>query len=385
MLKKKIVFVQSYELFPDFRVLNEIELLIHEKVEIHVILWQRSIDGINISDYKNVIIHRIKVQAKHGMSAKESITLLPRFMLKVIGYLRIIKPSLIIAHNFDSMFPSAIYSIINSSKIIYVSREPTHMVFRQKLDNRLVERVGYFLDLMVAKVSSLTITVTPQLMKMYGNMGIKSLFVPNSPTKSFYESVTKKKNSNEVIIGFIGTIRYDVGIKSIWNAIMYLNNNQSRRFKLFLCGMPNGGFEIEIEKMKNESPDSIIIKNPVNNDKVPDLYNGIDMICIFPTAKGQFKQYGLSVKLFEALAMRTPVIISSVAENYDFIKEIDCCILSKKEPKEISEKIQYILSNQIKIEKMVNNGYHFIANNFNWENHSNHYKKFVYKSLNIKK
>ena len=82
-MKKKIVFIQSYERFPDFRIYREVEIFKGFDVDIHVIVWQRTDDGKYIDDNTDVDLHIIKILSEHGMSGLQHLKYQPIFYKKV--------------------------------------------------------------------------------------------------------------------------------------------------------------------------------------------------------------------------------------------------------------------------------------------------------------
>ena len=251
---KKIVIIQSYELFPDFRVYRELALLRKFNADVHIIVWQRSSDGNLIGSFPDTTVHKVVVPAVHGMGAMDHFNKQPAFFKKVFRILKDISPDLIIAHNFDSMLPAAAYRMITRVAVLYVSREPYHKVFRIKTRSILGEWIGWFLDCLLGHIASRVITVTPLMMKMYKNMGVKAVWIPNSPTKDFFENPINKNARNYITVGFVGNLRPDCGIEEMYKAIIHINSSSHKKYHLFLCGLPLAGFENTLAKMQHENP-----------------------------------------------------------------------------------------------------------------------------------
>lgn len=75
---------------------------------------------------------------------------------------------------------------------------------------------------------------------------------------------------------------------------------------------------------------------------------------------------GLQNKLLEAMAMKKPCITSRLANNAINAPENDC-ILVASTPEEYAQHIISLLDNKEKAAKLVENGYNFVIQNYNWE------------------
>jgi glycosyltransferase involved in cell wall biosynthesis len=382
-MKKKIVFIQSYERFPDFRIYREVEIFKGFDVDIHVIVWQRTDDGKYIDDNTDVDLHIIKILSEHGMSGLQHLKYQPIFYKKVYALLKEIKPDLIVAHNFDTMVPSALYKLVKTVPVIYVSREPFNKVFRIKFKSVVGEWVGWLLDAILAHIASVVFAVTPKMMRMYQHMVVKAQFIPNAPLEIFYKEALEKTKRNEIVLGFIGNIRESLSIKMVWKAIQILNKKDKIRFKLLLCGVVLSGMEEVINEMQREDCDSLQLIAPVTPDKVAVLYKDVDIAFILPEGSNvKFKGYGVHVKLYESLATGTPAIINKFGENAKLLENTDCVIvLDEMKMDNLVEGIELLAADAKKRVQMGKLGKEFIKSKFNWNLFKDEYQKTVEKLL----
>jgi glycosyltransferase involved in cell wall biosynthesis len=315
------------------------------------------------------------------MPAMAHLKMQPKFFLSAYELLNAIRPDLIIAHNFESMAPSALYRLKTSTPVLYVSREPYHKVFRLKRGHIIFEVIGWVLDGILAHLASKVITVTPRMVKMYKSMGVKAVLIPNCPTDSFLRRKLPKTTRDYINIGFIGNLRPDCGIEQMWEAIKTLNNGDLR-YRLFLCGVPLGGMESVLEKMKKERAEAITIMRPVHPSRVPSIYAQIDIAFHLAMPNVKRRKYGLTTKIYEAFATGTPAIISSSGENLSLIGDINAALVIKDFTfKEIAEKVKCLGENEQLRKQMGESGRRFIETKFNWDIFSEHYKKMLEQLL----
>lgn len=320
--KKKAVILQAHENFPDFRSARQIKLLDQQGYEIHAIVWNRS--GIRkfIDEATVANLHTIDLPCEHGLGARELFNLMPRFWLRVIAKLFRLTPYVIIANNLDTAIPSCVFSFFGRAKVIFDSREPYHAVFRQKINNKFFERLGWRLDQLVAKMCTHVIAVTPKMMDMYKQMGVTATFIPNAPKQSFFRSKKAYKKRGHIVVGFIGNLRADAGVLRMAKQLALYNAKSNQKFTFVLAGLQLSNFESDFVEIENLLKSKVSYKGLLNPSKISNLYDEIDITFQLPETNNlKFADYGLNVKIYEALASGVPVILSRTGENYDFLGE----------------------------------------------------------------
>lgn len=374
----RVVLIQSYELFPDSRLSRELDLLTAAGHEITVILWQRSVDGAYIKHYSGVAVEKIVIPALRTLGGWQHFKLQPQFHCQIYQKLKKLRPDLIIAHNLETVPPAVFYRLRFGTPVIYVAREVYTKVFHLKLKTILGEPIGWLVEAVLAHLCSAVITVTPRLVKHYRTMGVNAVWVPNAPARRFLEADTQKSLRDEITVGFIGNLRPNCGIEDMWRALRLLNNQGKTRYRLFLCGLTLGGFEKVIEQMVVEAPENIMVRSTILPEEVPALYQNIDIAFQLLHPVPGYKGYSLSVKIYEALAMETPVIICNMAEDPDFLADTGTCIIIHSHaPEEIAEAVRRLGENPELRLRMGKAGREFIKAKFNWDLFSDHYLAVV--------
>ena len=94
---------------------------------------------------------------------------------------------------------------------------------------------------------------------------------------------------------------------------------------------------------------------------------------------------GLQNKILQAMAMKIPCIVSSLANNA--VQAPENCVLTvcseKSSPEEYVEKIVYLLNNKKTADEMAVNAYHFVRENFCWEKAGNLIENIFQRQLAV--
>jgi glycosyltransferase involved in cell wall biosynthesis len=76
----------------------------------------------------------------------------------------------------------------------------------------------------------------------------------------------------------------------------------------------------------------------------------------------------MPTKLFEYMQHKLPVIISNIKSFKKFISKYQCGLLcDPTNPKDIANKIDYLIENKSRAIKMGKNGYKAVLKEFNWQ------------------
>lgn len=381
MQEPKAVFVQSYGLFPDFRLDREITEILALGAEVHAVVWQRS-ESDPIRNVPGVRIHKIRLAGRHGMNALQLLLILPRFFIAVFIALREIGPQLIIAHNLDAAVPSVAYRLVSRNvRLIYVSREPYHKVFRVKTGIFLAEWFGWLLDACVAHLSSVVFAVTPAMLRMYRSMGVEPIWMPNAPIREYLDVTRKQPEEGCLVVGFVGNLRRDCGIEEMYEAVKIASAKSGLYYRLLLCGMPLGDMPGYISKISSETPQLVQVLPPVPPAKLPEIYSGIDIAFQFPYPNAKYGKYGLNVKIYEAMAAGIPVIMNNVSENLGFLGDSESYLLvGTRNPVEIAHQLLLLKDKGLR-SRVGEKGRAFVKERFNWDLFKGQYRSIASELL----
>lgn len=377
---KNAVIIQAHENFPDFRSLRQVNILINENFDVHSIVWNRSGNKKYINQDIKCNVHPIQLKCDHGLRAAQLFLLLPLFWLRVTYTLFLIKPSVIIANNLDTAVPSVIFSFFSRTKVIFDSREPYHAVFQEKTKSKIFEWLGWKLDQIVAKNSTFVIAVTPNMIKMYEQMNVKAHFIPNAPTRDFFQKTKNHKASTNLTIAFIGNLRANTGITKIADVVANFNKSSDFKIKLLLVGLCLSNFREDLLNIKKQLNRQLIHLDFINPSDVPALYQSVDLTFQLPEINRKYKRYGLNVKIYESLASGVPVISNFDGENYNFLQDGNG-VSWVKSKKDLIKAIDKLKEPKIR-NKFGAAGQQFIENNnYFWDYYETLYRRLISEKL----
>lgn len=376
-MNKKAAIIQDYGLFPDFRVQRQINLLQNLKYNIDAIVWRRN-DKDVLLHTKNIKAHTIYIKTKYGLSFLSLMMLLPRFWFKAYHLLRNIDPHIIICNNFPSLIPSLIYKLMKGGVIVYESREPSHKIAFIKTKSKIIENVVFLIEKMLVRWVDRIVTVTPNMVKMYAKMGYSANYFPNAPTADFITSPFFKPDNSGITVGFIGNIRPNLGINLVWNLVKSINSERgSNDIKLLLCGPILSDMEKAIKNMAEEFSEQIEVLEPVDANRIPEIYKRVDITFVLPENNEKFSQYLISVKLFESLAAGVSVIASDIGENRDILGNNSSVMWVSKDYHSVREAFKKLIDDpELRLQNGIL-GSAFIKEHFNWEMYEHKYKQML--------
>lgn len=188
----------------------------------------------------------------------------------------------------------------------------------------------------------------------------------NFPSKKFYDSfnVKKKLAERDFIIGYVGAFTRAKGVYNLALAIKSLIVNNPQLKVLFVGNWQNSeppflGKEI---RQMFKGYDNVIFTGPVPHEKVAHYLNEMRLL-VLPSYSEGFPHV-----MLEAMACGTPVLATPVGAIPNVIKDGETSFLLKSnDPRHMAEKIVELLNRPELLEKISNNSYKFIRENFSYE------------------
>ncbi len=173
--------------------------------------------------------------------------------------------------------------------------------------------------------------------------------IPNAINLDEYHNATAKQYKSEnIIIGYIGRLAFNKGIKETIQALAILRNNGTKNLKLKIAG--SGPYEDELRKLVvSESVESLVeFVGPIFAEDKLQFLNEIDLF-VFPT----FHCEGLPYTVLESLASGTPMITTRVGGISDVIQNnIHGVFVEPHNPSEVADKIEELINNKDKLKQM---------------------------------
>jgi len=253
-------------------------------------------------------------------------------------------------------------------KVIYDVHEdvPQDILTKDWIRSYIVKRIVSFFFKGFENLSCIffngIIAATPDIAKKFPSQ--KTITLRNFPT---LELIDKAKpidvNKHRAIVIYAGGLIKIRGIKEIIQAMEFVGN----RAELWLLGKwESEEFKQECESLKGWRYTKYLGLKPLEKVYSYMIVADIGISILYPV-----KNYvtSLPVKAFEYMACSLPMIMS----NFPYWKEIfrECAMFANPyDPKEIAEKILYVLNNPDKAKELGNNGRRLVEEKYSWEKES---------------
>ncbi|MBM3184709.1 MAG: glycosyltransferase [Bacteroidetes bacterium] len=176
-------------------------------------------------------------------------------------------------------------------------------------------------------------------------------------TREFYSL-----NDNQIAVAIIGRLAPIKNHKLFLDSIEIVNRQTTKKPVFFIVGDGETRKEIElqIEKIKTNQPIDIRLTSWIQDIKTFNA--GMDIICL--TSNNE----GTPVSLIEAQACNIPVISTDVGGVKDIIKENETgFVVPKNNPEKFGKKLLDLIEDEKKREKMSQNGWSFVKDNFHYQ------------------
>ncbi len=380
-MTKKATILQSYGLFPDFRVQRQIELLKSLDLDLHAINWKRQ-DSDKIFPVSGVQLNTVVIDSKYGLSSLELMKRLPDFWKRSYRILKEIQPDLLVCNNFDTLVPALLYKMRKGGVVVYESREPYHKVVYMKTKNKLAEYFFWVIEMFLVWGVNHTVTVTPNMVAMYKKMRCKPHFFPNAPTPKFIEDSYPELPDPIATIGFVGNIRPGFSIEMIWKIVKDINSEAGEiKLKLLMCGPQLAGMEKVVAAMVEECPECVEVLQPVKVENIPDIYRRIDIAFSLPEENEKFSKYLINVKLFESLAAGVPVVANGIGENKDVLGDNQSALWVENDYQSVRQAVETLVDDPNLRSTMGKTGRQFVKEHFNWGLFEKQYREILVSEL----
>jgi glycosyltransferase involved in cell wall biosynthesis len=168
----------------------------------------------------------------------------------------------------------------------------------------------------------------------------------------------KNISKREKIVGYVGTLSEQKGIKSYLDAIKQVNDHS---IQFIICG--DGAFKNSvIEATQSYAKDRLSYYGWIPHEEMANIYNRIQLLVLPSSTEG------LPNVLIEAMACGTPVLTTQVGAIPNIVKNcITGFTLADSQPSTIARAIQNTINDVHLLESVSINAYEMIKANFCYE------------------
>ena len=239
--------------------------------------------------------------------------------------------------------------------------------------NKFFLRMAQYLEEFLYKKAQLISGQTQGIVKnIKQRFPEKDLYwLPNGVDLSYYDpdKVTSKWreengfNQSDKLFLYAGIIGHAQGLEVILKAAKTLSSRSECKFIL----LGSGPCKKELQELKSKwQLDNVIFKDVVSKKEMPFIVKAAD-VALIPLRKLDLFKGAIPSKVFENLAMRTPIVLGVEGEAKDlFIKEGNAGVFYEPEnATEMAEAIEKLLNTDGLIEELGENGRRYVHDNFN--------------------
>lgn len=206
-------------------------------------------------------------------------------------------------------------------------------------------------------------------------------FLESNMGKEEIKNLVKEKfNITEKYLLFVGTIEPIKNVTRLLEAFKLFKDNlkksgSTENYQLVLGGKKGWLSDVYFQTTKDlEIEKDVIFLGYVEGDDLKNLFNGAEFF-VMPSL-----YEGFGVTVLEAMASRTPCLVSDLKSLREISSDA-AVFVNPLDVKEMAEKMELIAKDEVKKERMINNGF-VQSRKFSWNNCVEDTLKVYEKTLN---
>lgn len=296
---------------PDVRVYKEAKYLITLGFDVEILCWDRENEYLGREDemIDGIKIKRFFPYSKYGTGFKQFFAYI-RFINNCRSYLQKKEYDFLHCHDLDGIIVGSINKK-KSAKLIF----DMHEFYEGKVNKKIIKLfIRYLTNMMQNRSNWLIFVNRTQIESVHVKNKNKLIELPNYPE---YKSLGElnKNVSDHLRISYIGSVRQFNELKNLMIA-----SKDIERIKVLIHG--TGNAYKRLKKIEREYKKSSIT-GKYHFSKIPELYQNTDILyCVFDMSNINWKT-GFSVKFYEAIITKTPIIVSKGSAMEEFVIQKD--------------------------------------------------------------
>ncbi len=325
--KKPLIYVLlAGPFFTDPRIKQEVSTFDRCHFPSFVLSWDR--EGIYRNYKKNSLeVKSLKLLSSRKFSKIQFVISALLFQISIVLFglkLKIRNKRIIIhANDFNTLFGAVILKVLypNSIKLVYDSHELTPAVYEEWYGKFTSSIIGK-LELKLVKHVDSIITVSSPIQTHLKQISGKDVsIIWNYPLKKIIPKISKpnaKKKlgfkEEDFILTYVGSLRNDVALIELIDAINYLSKNNKKELKKYKVKILIVGdgelYSKLLEKVKENNIENYVsVIGNVNRAKSLLYLKASDLSYVLFSIKGLNTIIGMPWKLFESFACDTKVLV----------------------------------------------------------------------------
>jgi len=331
---KHIVMLLSNPFRPDPRVAREATALGQHGYRVTLVCWDRQGEFPSDEWVEGIEIKRLTIRSAYSAGSRQ-LLYLPRFWMRAIQELRILKPDLVHCHDLDTTPPGYWYASHHRKPWIF----DAHECYPEQIGPQVHALIYYlllWLEKWMSRRATHVITVGEMLAQRFRNFGAQVTIVGNYPTPEQFgqQPVISRQDlgipAETLLVAYIGGFTLAREIIPLIKATRYVDD-----ITVLLAG--DGPQRASIEAELPHYP-HVRYLGWLPHEQIPAYTALADVIYYGLKIRDGNSQYSTPNALFNAMAAGKPIITTEVGEIADIVETEQCgVIVSQAEPVLLAE------------------------------------------------
>lgn len=311
----KVIFIKTNHPDRDPRLVKELETLESNGYFVQSLFWDR--DCVSVNTDRSHTECRLRLKAPYGIRI---LFYLPFWWLFEFYWLLRADYDVIHAINFDTIFPAVIISKIRKKRLIYEIYDVyAHM---NAPIPGFMRRIGLHLEKLMMNYSNSVILVDESRIEEYNGIPNSNvIIIYNSPRDYLIENNPGIQKSEKFTIFFAGMLHEGRSLFEVIDAIGPLED-----VELIIAGF--GRLEKDIKAIAESRPSKIKLLGKITHDDVIKLSSSADLLFSLYDPTVPLYKYASSNKLFEAMMLAKPILVSEGTAMENIVKKESCGLVA---------------------------------------------------------
>jgi glycosyltransferase involved in cell wall biosynthesis len=257
-------------------------------------------------------------------------------------------------------------------------------IYHPRLNIKFIIKIYQKIEKIIFNNADYCHAVSSYLGSHFNRYGIKKIAViPNGVNQSEFKPDSCKRETRqklgfntENLIICVSRLEHKNGTHDLIEAANYLNK-EINDFKIIICG--DGSDRQKLEKMveKFNLKDRVLFLGDILHAELPKYVACADIFVRPSLAEG------FGIVFLEAMAAGLAVIATPVGGIPDFLKDRENGLFCQPgNPKDIADKIEALIKDKTLTQKLIQNGFKIIKEEYNWDKISERIKKLYAEIIN---
>lgn len=292
----------------------------------------------------------------------------------LLGTGRVGRPDVLIATSPQFFVAVAGYVIsrLKRCRFVFEVRDvwPEEIVAVGAIKNRFVIRALEAIEMFLYRKADLIVAVAAGTIDILTSRGVprsKLVLIPNGVSIRQFDADSNGCNlrkglglEDKFVVTYLGTHGMAHRLGTVLEAADRLRQHDDIRFLFVGDGADKAGLMARARDMKLSN---VVFHEQVAHDMVPKFYR-ISDLCLVPLRKAELFTRNIPSKIYEIMAARRPIIISTEGESRRLVERSGAGVGSRPEdPVDMADKIQRLYDDPELRRQMGSDGYSFVLAN----------------------